>query len=896
MTSPPLFLISFADLRRLFLRWKRQIIRWAVISAIAGVELTLISEPRCVAEGTFKQASGQAEDASDLSRVFRSFVSGDGSSSAVSIMLSRTLLKETIETLGWQIDIRRANRFWGMLGRVRDNLAAAWGLHTADPDLFSFANVSYGGEGMRSVGLRFIQETKFEILGERGERLAVGIPGEPVSFDGIRFTLLPPTFKPPTGRVYPLTLRPWSDVVSGVKSRLTIKPLPLDKSVLLITYTHRFRNRSAELVNQLMASYRSYLKREAEIATDNQLSHLRKRQQEVTTSMGEVLDTQVAYLKETLGDRGFIGLKQEIEILSQPQAQYTERLFNLDFELDQLPTAGDSTTTGPFHATLARLEAEASSWLEQEKVSIDHETDDLAILLQCVEHDQPLPTPRDPTHPIGALVAHLRRAREEGSEEAITEARRSLTTHLRDLIHSLHLKKTSLSSSVSLIPKEADFQGLGVDAAKRLHLEYTKNLDNLQMSLHQYLFLRDRIQDPDIELSSMGSFFEDLPAISLVQKALELEVKLRDGLYHSDKERERIQAVLAIQKRFISSHLAQAVQMHKIKIELVREKISSLQTLLGVLLKKEKALVEQKLRETIGQMSSLPDKWRFENELLFKMEMTKSLVEGLSKITESKTLARHMIDVESKPLDPALIPLGAKSPQLLLMGLLAAFLGAFMTYTLLFLRTLVRGLPVSLENLETLGLPTSGYLTLQSDGPLEELNTSDLSTLRRLVMWTAQKRRPTILLLGEKGPDFSTAFAELLHRSGRRALLIDGRFPPIVAPKDLPGLIQYLQGEVGELPIRSLPSHGFVPSGGTSRYRLEFLTQPSLATALAAAKETYDCVVWMSNAPIGSPEAEFLVNATDLAIFTLNLESFSTIAPYCDDHSTITFTALDVPL
>jgi hypothetical protein len=91
----------------------------------------------------------------------------------------------------------------------------------------------------------------------------------------------------------------------------------------------------------MMSAYQSYLKQENEELSDAQLAYLERRQDELSSKLDRVLQDQAAYLKENLGESGFIGLKEEVEMLAVPKEAYTTRLFDLEMEERRLEKRGD---------------------------------------------------------------------------------------------------------------------------------------------------------------------------------------------------------------------------------------------------------------------------------------------------------------------------------------------------------------------------------------------------------------------------------------------------------------------------------------------------------------------------------------------------------------------------
>ncbi len=170
----------------------------------------------------------------------------------------------------------------------------------------------------------------------------------------------------------------------------------------------------------------------------------------------------------------------------------------------------------------------------------------------------------------------------------------------------------------------------------------------------------------NFEISTLSNILNDSVTQQLVQKSSELSGQLCDLINRSGREHERLKEALAIQKRFLESHLSQTLELGKIRIQLIKEKISSLYDVMKDLLQKEKSVLENKIEELKVAMQELPELWHLDKRLKFKAELTKGMMEGLTHIAESKNLSRHLYQVESKPLDSALPPFAPQSPHLLI--------------------------------------------------------------------------------------------------------------------------------------------------------------------------------------------------------------------------------------
>jgi len=869
--------ISFDDLKSLFRRLKGKMRKAALVAGLGLVGWGLIQQPQYVAEATFKQSSGKLEQNYDLKNFFRTLVSQDSESSTVSLMFSHNILRRCIEELGWQANVANFKSI-----HFLDNIRTELGFSLANPDLFGFKHVIYRGESHKSFLLRFESPETYEILNKDETLLCKGAIGESIELEDIKLTLdkTPKNLK--INKIYQLSFFPSQAVTSVAKSKFSIKPSQLDRSVLCLKYKDRSPERAAAFLNQIMISYQNYLREENQILADAQLKYLEKRQEELNAKHDKTLQEHVAYLKQSVGDRGFIGLHQEIEMLSVPQETYTGKLFDIDFEISHL--ASDPESPPSFAQTylqekLDPIDFEHKKMASHESKTVSSQLDEALLLLGQLEKSETISSPRNPT--FASLIARLKNAPDPASA---LEAKNRLVSNLRDFIHSLHLKQKVLEEETSYAQAlESDFHGLDLESARKLHVQYHNSLDQLHAGLKQLLYLQKHVDDPECELGSLVNILPDAITQDMVQKASQLELQLQDALNRSEREHERFREALSLQKRFIGHHISHSIELQRIRAELTKEKIASLQQLILSLLTTEKKLIEDKLQDLKNQMADVPEKWRLEHLLKLKTDLTKGMMEGLTHLTESKILNRHLYNVESKPIDKAVIPAKPLTPHLFLFSCGGALLGALAVYLWGLFSGLARGFPTSLENLKLIGEHTSGTLSETCDAPFEEIQEDDLETLRHTASFLYSQKESRALktaLLGEKNPNFSHNLASILALRGGKSIILDCNFDQIVSSEDIPGLWHYLSGQTDALKIRKLADYDFVPSGGTTRHATELFTCEPFSKLLSKLEAEYDFIFISSRAKLSSSETLELLKNVNATVVSITDEPLDILLPY----------------
>jgi hypothetical protein len=322
---------------------------------------------------------------------------------------------------------------------------------------------------------------------------------------------------------------------------------------------------------------------------------------------------------------------------------------------------------------------------------------------------------------------------------------------------------------------ENDLSGISLDSARSLFDHYSRQFDDLHAQLKQIIFMRDHLFDPHFEISTLSNVLSDSVTQQMVQKSSSLEAELFDDLSHSAKDRHRLETTLSIHKQFLKSHLEQTLQLGKIRTELIKEKLSSLYTVMKTLLTQEKEALQERIAHLQKSMQTLPELWAYENRLKFKAELTKAMMEGLVNIAETKNLSHHLYQVESRPLDKAKPPGSFIAPRLLPKFTLIGTLGSLVFAFLFLIHSFFKGIDLSLTTAKELGAHTSGMLSLKSPLMLDSLEESDLETLRHIVSFLTEKKG-IVATLGEKQTNFFPALTALLQKHQKSSCVIDCSF------------------------------------------------------------------------------------------------------------------------
>jgi hypothetical protein len=846
---------TFADMKRLFIRHRSRIKCAALIGGLVVLLFLLVSAPKYKSEATFKQSKRQKEVSLNIKETFQQFLESTSESSTMAVIQSNEVIKTVVEELGMQLKCDVDSFFVKALKRIGRNLRVECGGELSDPDKFTFSNVKYTGEKPLKMFLKLVDDRSYQLYDNEKHFITEGDLGSQVSFSFGHLKLNHVPIDAKMGKFYCLQITPLIKTVRGLKSHLKIFPHRLDKSILQLTFLCGDRLLGAQFLNCLMLSYHRFLKQENDEICQTQLEYLQKRQEELTAYYDKALQDHASYLNENLAKNGFIGFAQEIETLSEPKNFYTSKLFNVDLDLKRLKGSTQSS------------------------------------LLTQEQKGHPLQKPGN--RPL------LKQAKKK-EEQAMLQEEKEVRVQLRNC--QLEQMRKGVSSfqthSEGLFQEQArepmllgdEFSGLSLDTAQSLLVEYTRQRDNLQAQMRELVFLREQLGRPDFEMSSLGGVFDDAVTRDIVNKASAIVLQLKDENNRSAREQERLMEALQTHKNFLSHHLFQTVELKRLRVKLLGDKISSLQQATFSLLHTEKDLLQSKLEELNLKMAGLPEKWRRESLLMLKKELGAVMLEGISNLVEMKSLGQHTFQISSRPLDSAVPALQPQPPRVFLKALISALLAAMGCYFVIFSRALFAGLPVTDETLQLCGFPVSGKVSPYCKAPLSQIHGQDLETLRRVV--ESLKAVPystssgsgegvVAVCVGGNYPDFTPPLAELLSMRGLKVIVLQAVFDKVVRADEMPGLWQYLQGQTQDIPVRRSVCYDFVPSGGTCRYGSEILCSPKFQALLSTLKTSYDITLIHSSAEPSQMEGFSLLKIADSAVIVVQRESKDQLQAYC---------------
>ena len=923
-------IFTLFDVQQLLRRQKKKVIRFVLIGAICGLGFAITRSPCYEIEATFKENQESKVSQKTSLKQLLGFELEENSGQTMTLMQSDQVLKPVVARLGIQAQVSDKGRIVRLWRRLSNHLRAEMGHPIDSIDRFVFQDVRYEGMEELSLGLRFEGLDHFVLL--EGKRVVgSGSIGERIEIpeQNIAFTVKKAPAKLKMGHSYPLIIFPWIDAVDGIRGNLEIDPDESCKSIYELTYRTSDRYLGVQIVNEIMAQYRNYLKREHDALVLDQLAYLKQKRDSVYSDLSAVFDEYAQYLKKNLGEFGAVGLNQRVQSISTAYKTLSGAITSADCELNRLGlmgSAGLCSADTPFSKELQKISCSIQDLKQQRdlvelslqpSVALNHgnekcferieelrkirEQQNLAKnLMAALDNGSALlPEPVDWNEPLVQWASHLESFRQE--------ERGDLTAYLENYLRLLSMQEQIAQERVFYEGEiSSELDGISLEMANTLFLEYNRQLDIHNGAIEHFERLLGEIPKSDFALSSLNKILVDPLSQQLIEQASAILVRLKDEKHRSEKEQLRWNDELSLQKKILSEHLKQLCEVERLNVHLIKEKLSELQKAslsclngkISVLrermgdlvserktaLLQEKEILQKKLDKLRNSFQDFPDQWRLEKWMNFKASAGMKMISSVSELVESMTVGHHMHHVESKILDPALLPSKPIKPRLFAFSFLGACVAGFGALIRLLVPAILQGFPISSEKLRAMRYPFLGEMTPFCDGPeVGEVTGPDLELLRKMSLFIDKSPEAKVVaLIAGKGPDYSDALGENLGRIGRKSLIIRCDFSAKFQLEDAPGILQKWRGEVDDLPIRKKRGYDLVPTGGFTLYGTEMIRSEAFKNLLDACKKGYDVVFLLFRSPLDSAQSVAALSLCDKAIVTATIESTDLLTPFAN--------------
>lgn len=949
--------IALSDIWHLCKRSKFKILAIIFITGLLGGLFALIQPTKYEANGTFREKNPKSSHLN--SSAMDIFISGNMGGSfdneAVTILKSKKIILPLIQSLDLQGSIIPANIRDNYKQRLKDNLIVTNAYlskknYPVLPDLscpLKVKAISYGQE----MPLHFTVicsngSDAYELQNSKKETIGKGKFNTPFIHNDFQFTIACESPHLINEKEYVLRISPLDLKILSIKNRLSIINDIKDKKLLKISYQHRNRHLAKDVVNTLMETYQTYLYDEHKRQANLQLEYLKQKQEQSEKKLGELMMKHALALSEDLNTSGFADSAKEMEFLAKSQHEFKERLTSNELEIKRLQNI--KTGKCVYYDQYVRSNGDhniINSVLEEIR-NYNQQRDSLGLALKksqfhnsihaektFFEQQKELEEIKDHIEEINNMIdASLQGMTIQTSSKIFNDPRYiikiwheritktnpdQLQDEYEQFLHYLYNLKRLLYVHETVIKERLihqqnpslEFQGINLNTAQELYLDYSRKLNSLEAKKRENIFLINQMQDADFEITSLSTVLNDPVSNEMIQKASRLVLDLKDQNNRSDKEQNQLKEELHLERTFLLLHLKQTNQLLNLNQDLMEEKIYSLQNItlelihqqISVLeknlqdyidtrldnLKQERLLIEQHMQELHKEMSTLPQKWMSEKMIEQNLEINELIVQEIAKMVESKNISHQLELIQSTPIDFASKPIHPISPHFAIFSFLGAFMGGLICMSFIFKQALSGNLPASTSNLKLLNQQVIGkfsphYLSLRNLEP----NEQDLETLRRLKSYLDdilfQGCQKWLLIQG-KGPDYSNDLVNLLIINGKKPIRIFLNFDQ--SPDNQSGLLQFLEGKIAFPQINKDKVGDYIETGGVSRFYNELLGTELFQNLLKKLADEYDYILAISSAYPNSAIAEHLTTFFPKIAITIHKENLNQLDFYTDGLS-----------
>lgn len=835
------FEVVLSDLFEIVRRKRGKILFCTALFAIIALSWAATRDINYVSEGTFRD-KGNAE--AGVRHTMSDLIFGMGhdrnDSESISVMKSARILEALIKQNGLQGAVSEKLAAWPRLDKIKNNFIVEWAYLTSkrtpvleDPfESLVIKEVEYPGEREKIFEITFLDEERFQTSDGRTGRLSV-----PYKNEDYQITFKRSDGRPLAGRSFWVSLNPLKNTSKDLSLLLNVKIDFDDHSLVRLSYLSPDRHKGAHFINTLMRAYQGHLEEEHDRIAVLQLDYLEKREKDIALSFQKIIEEYAENSGQDLSISGFTDSQKEVEFLSGQLVQASQKLMEIALDEKRLDKV-----------------------LKRDFVSFD---------------------PSRPGTADGAIINEL-------------------LQKMRDLKLGLDSLDIALLDE-EVVASKHEFQGITLQTAKELYAALSHDRQENETTLRQLDFVVKQMDSPEFEITSLTAVLTDPISVEKIQKASNTSLAMKDAGNRTTRELDRLREELGVQKEFLSSHLVETAKLLQLKGEVLDEKNRHLQQVMRDLtkieiglfhkqlsdyitvrlqnLEHEKNLIDQRQSGIKNRLAEIPQQWIKEQLLNQHLSRNQKMVENITGMVESKNISNNLELIQSAPLDWATPPMLPKNPRLLMFSVAGALFGGLFS-SLFFVATgLLRGVPLTQENLSLNGFKTLGTLTYKKNGKELPLLESNFDTLRRALAYLPENHLALINFSGA-GLDYSDLLAELLRKKGETVLRLHLDFKS--AAKEI-GLKQYLERACS---LQSIIHEDTIKSGGYEPFESELLSQPRFKELLSELKSRYSWVVASSPAPLASATTECLIGLFDAALIGLAQETLDELKPLLEKLKT----------
>ena len=890
--DPDLSFFYLSDIKRFFLKNKFLFfVSFCSFFFIAFIIL-LSLEPKYSAEACFFEDVENAKTKTIGS--LKDIVLSDSnivSSDALSFFKSKSLAKKIVKKLALQISLEpNASAFQRKCSIALKNLHFECKKKNEDSQDIEYENIYFKKTKPKLYYLKILDESFFEVLDLNKKVLSKSQVLKEVKLKDLSFTIkkIPKVF-------FNKTLKIRVDPIDAASQKI-LKDIKVTKDKLAANYlTIKTKNENrylaAKILNSLMDLYLEHLKKEQKQLVQDQLKYLEKRKDSLEKDLFTFYEHLEKYLETNVKDKGFVSLDTEIATLLRKRESYQTNLNDYVEELKYLKGFD-----------LDKIEK--INFLDEKFMNL---TDDIKrlknrkkeVLISIKRDDFDLKkTERKVVDVEKTLLP------KNSIDQLITEVDKNRIFNNDTHLNLSNLKNINFESPVN------DF--LDIERIKQRDLDNnTLNLLDLSDAKAQIKEIAKKKEDTFLEISQIEhiltnvdkdpfqSSIANLIPDHLTKNINEIAKKLDDAKNYSIKEIESLKEDYNLEKKLIKSYLSDSLNLKnmnlkildqklylckKIQLKLLNQEILFLSSkakdfIFEKMQKKEdgKLFLENKLTDLKNDMQNIVQKLAIEKKINLKSEMTKNMVESLSKLIESKNLDSNLKKINSKVIDLASIPDSNITIHLFRNSIILAILAFFITLIVSMYIKAIKGFPISFEAIKSLNFDFFGKVSFKCNGiDVDQLKKKDLESLRKIISSIDIKKQKIITALCSLGPNYVHYLAALLALSKKKVLVIETKSE--IEEKN--GLFPYLEQDIKKLPIQKLQAYDYIASGNQKYFAFELLKSLDFIQMIDNIKDKYDLILIYSNAKLNSAEASVYLDFSDKIILSFKEETLDDLKPF----------------
>ncbi|NGX44125.1 MAG: hypothetical protein K1060chlam3_00288 [Candidatus Anoxychlamydiales bacterium] len=810
------------------------------------------------------------------------------SSDASSFFKSKSLAKKVVKKLSLQISVEPdLNVFQRKCKIALKNLHFECRKKVEDTQDITYENIYFKKTKPKFYYLKISDDSFFEVLDLNKKMLCKSQVLEEVRLKDLSFTIkkIPKVF---FNKTLKIRVDPIEEAIQKILKDIEVIKDKLAPNYLTIKTQNENRYLAPKILNSLMDLYLEHLKKEQKKIVQDQLTYLEKRKGSLEEDLFTFYEHLEKYLETNIKDKGFVSLDTEIATLLRKRETYQTNLNNYLEELKYLKSVD-----------LSKIEK--INFLDEKFIKL---TDDIKrlknrkkeVLISIRKDDFDLKKTGKkvvdvektllPKSSIDQLITEVDKNRIFNSDSNSSLKNINFESSINDFVDITRIKQKEIDNNTLNLMDLCD--------AKAQIKEISKKKDDTFLEISQIEHISKNV-DKDSFQSSIANFLPE----HLTKNINEIAKKLDDSKNYTIKEIESLKEEYNLEKKIIKSYLLDSLNLKnmnlkildqkltlskKIQLKLLNQEISFLSTKArGYIFEKVqkikdgKELLENKLIDLKKDMQNIVQKLAIEKKINLKSEMTKNMVESLSKLIESKNLDNNLKKNYSKVIDLAPIPDKNITIHLFRNSIILAILAFFITFIVSIYIRAIKGFPISFEVIKSLNFDFFGKISFKCNGiDVDQLKRKDLESLRQIISSIDVKKQKIIAALCSKGPNYVHYLAALLALSKKKILVIETKSE--IEEKN--GLFPYLEQDIKKLPIQKLQAYDYIASGNQKYFAFELLKSLDFIQMIDNIKDKYDLILIYSNAKLNSAEAKIYLDFSDKIILSVKEETLDDLKPF----------------